>query len=166
MNAMIVSEVQLFFSAAAYGAVLAICYDQLRVLRTLMHHSVPAVDAEDILFFLTAGLGFFGLLYSKNEGILRWYAFFGCGLGCISYEKTAGPFVRRFEVVLLRLLFYPVAVCCRKMEKIGNKRTLQKQEKRIKMKAEKAEKAAGNSEKRGQAGKTHESEKTRKKKRT
>ena len=80
MNTTIVPEVHFFLSSIVFGAMLCACYDQLRVFRTLVKHSSAVTDAEDILFFLTAGLGFFGLLYIRNEGSMRWFAFFGCAL--------------------------------------------------------------------------------------
>ena len=164
MNTTIVPEVQFFLSSIVFGALLCVCYDQLRVLRALVKHSVAATDAEDILFFLTAGLGFFGLLYIRNEGSMRWFAFFGCALGATLYLQTLGPLLRLAEISLLRLLFFPATALYRKLVSFGRKKRLQNQEKRTKIKAQKAEKRE---EKQKVSGdKKHEPKKAKKKKRT
>lgn len=145
MNTTIVPEVHFFLSSIVFGALLCACYDQLRVFRTLVKHSPSVTDAEDILFFLTAGLGFFGLLYIRNEGSMRWFAFFGCALGAVFYLKTIGPLLRKAELLLLRLLFYPLRAFLQKLSAFGKKcaairkkKRLQKQEKRIKIKEQRA----------------------------
>lgn len=132
MNDKIVPEVYFFLSAVGFGALLAACYDQLRVVRTVIRHSVSLVDAEDILFFLTAGLGFFGLLYIRNEGSMRWFAFAGCGLGTILYLKSISKPLRFLEEKLIGLLLFPFRATVSFIRKV-----LQKFKKQIRIKSEK-----------------------------
>lgn len=158
MSRTIVPEMYFFLSAVFFGALFAACYDQLRVLRTVFKHPVYLVDAEDILFFLTAGLGFFGLLYMRNEGSMRWFAFFGCGLGALCYLKTIGPFLRYVELGVLKLLLLPI----RKILGIL-KKWLQKRRERIKIKEQERREKQKSS---GDEGHEPKREKTKKKKRT
>ena len=69
----------------------------LLFLRAVVFHPVYAVDAEDILFFLAAGFFFFLTSYEKNDGILRWYAFAGAGIGSLAYARTAGKWFEVFD---------------------------------------------------------------------
>lgn len=131
MNSAIVPEVRFFLASVGYGSLLAVLYDQLRVLRTLWRHSVPAVDAEDILFFLTAGLGFFGLLFAQNDGSMRWFAFAGCGCGVLLFEKTVSRILCAAERWLLRLLLFPVRFVVKQGRKL-----LQKGAKQLKIRRE------------------------------
>lgn len=84
------AELEYFFAMIFYGVVVAMCYHLLMFLRALISHPVYVVDAEDILFFLAAGVWFFLTVYEKNDGILRWYAFAGAGIGTLAYVRTAG----------------------------------------------------------------------------
>jgi len=84
------AELEYFFAMVFYGVVAAMCYHLLMFWRAVIFHPVYAVDAEDILFFLAAGFCFFLTAYEKNDGILRWYAFAGAGIGSLAYIRTAG----------------------------------------------------------------------------
>lgn len=173
MNTTIVPEVHFFLSSIAFGVMLCMCYDQLRVLRVLIRHSVAVTDAEDILFFLTAGLGFFGLLYIRNEGSMRWFAFFGCALGAVLYLKTLGPLLRKTELWIFRLLISPwkaflrsISAFRKKHAAIRQKKRLQKREKRITIKEQRAEERRKKQEALGDRKHEPEKKKAKKKKRT
>lgn len=97
-----VTELSYFFAMVFYGVLAAIGYHLLLLLRAVVNHSVPLVDAEDILFLATAGVFFFLTAYKQNDGILRWYAFAGAGLGCLAYRKTAGIWLEHVRKWLLQ----------------------------------------------------------------
>ena len=61
-------------------------------------------DAEDILYFSVAGVGFFLVAYRMNDGILRWYAFAGCALGAYVYYRTLARPLERVRKWLLQRL--------------------------------------------------------------
>lgn len=84
------AELEYFFAMVFYGVVAAMCYHLLLFFRALFRHTAYFVDAEDILFLMAAGFAFFLTAYEKNDGILRWYAFAGAGLGCLAYVRTLG----------------------------------------------------------------------------
>lgn len=83
-----VSELCYFAATIGFGTVVSFLYHLLLFLRAMIYHGTSFVDAEDILFFGGTGLGFFYVVYCMNDGILRWYAFFGAFLGAMLYIKT------------------------------------------------------------------------------
>lgn len=97
-----VAELQYFSAMVFYGVIASFCYHLLLFLRAAIRHGVSLVDAEDILFLAAAGFGFFLTAYEKNNGILRWYAFAGSGLGCIAYLRTMGASLERVRKWLLQ----------------------------------------------------------------
>ena len=80
---------------------MAFCYHILLFFRAVVRHGTAVTDAEDILFLVAAGFGFFLTVYKNNDGILRWYTFAGAGLGCLAYVRTMGA---SLESVRKRLL--------------------------------------------------------------
>lgn len=88
LSAEMTAELGYFFAMLLYGCFLSLCYHGLVFVRTVIRHDTMFVDAEDILFLIFAGLGFFLVAYEKNYGILRWYAFAGAALGCLLYMRT------------------------------------------------------------------------------
>ena len=84
------AELVYFCAMVFYGVAVSLCYHLLMFFRAVVRHSISAVDAEDILFFAAAGFAFFLVAYSKNNGILRWYAFAGAGVGSLAYVRTLG----------------------------------------------------------------------------
>lgn len=107
------AELEYFFAMVFYGVVTAMCYHLLLFVRAVIRHGVSLVDAEDILFLVAAGFYFFLTAYGKNNGILRWYAFAGAGLGCLAYVRTLGVSLERVRKWLLQK--------CRKTVKIKPK---------------------------------------------
>lgn len=108
-----VAELEYFFAMVFYGVVAAMCYHVLLFVRAVLPHGVASVDAEDILFLMAAGFFFFLTAYKKNDGILRWYAFAGAGVGCMAYVRTLGNSLEGVRKWLLQK--------CRKTVKIKRK---------------------------------------------
>ena len=84
------AELRYFCAMLCYGVLVSFCYHGLLFFRALVRHRTPLTDAEDILFLGAAGVCFFLTAYEYNNGILRWYAFLGAGLGCLAYKRTLG----------------------------------------------------------------------------
>ena len=94
-------ELEYAFAMILYGVVVSFCYHILLFVRTLFFHRKEFVDAQDILFLSGAGFFFFFVVYEKNNGILRWYAFIGFLLGIYCYITSFGKIL---EVIRKRLL--------------------------------------------------------------
>lgn len=109
------AELEYFSAMVFYGVTVSLCYHMLLFFRAVIIHPVYAVDAEDILFFLAAGFFFFLTAYEKNDGILRWYAFAGAGIGSLAYVRTAGKWLDGVRKWLLQK--------CRKKGRIKQKKS-------------------------------------------
>lgn len=81
-------ELSCFLVMVLYGFFVSACYHPLVFFRTFVRHSRVVTDAGDILFFSAAGVLFFLTVFHQNDGILRWYMFFGAGAGCFFYVHT------------------------------------------------------------------------------
>ncbi|MBO5352530.1 MAG: spore cortex biosynthesis protein YabQ [Lachnospiraceae bacterium] len=102
LSAGMMAELEYVLAMLVYGFLAAVCYQPLLFLRALVPHAKAVVDAEDILFFLAAGFLFFLTAYEKNDGILRWYAFAGAGLGLFLYMRTFGKTLGSVQKWLLQ----------------------------------------------------------------
>lgn len=58
----------------------------------------------DILFFVTAAFISFVFALAISDGVIRWYAYLGLGIGFASYRMTAGRLVRSSVVKLHRFI--------------------------------------------------------------
>ena len=98
------AELRYFCAMICYGVLVSFCYHLLLFLRAFIRHGTSFTDAEDILFLGAAGVWFFLTVYECNNGILRWYAFLGAGLGCFAYLRTVGAAVERVRKWILQKL--------------------------------------------------------------
>jgi len=113
LQAGMVAELSYFFATVVYGVAVAFCYHVLLFFRAVVRHNTVSVDAEDILFFMGAAICFFLVVYEKNDGILRWYAFAGAGLGVLAYVRSLGKSLEAVRKWLLQK--------CRKTVRIKKK---------------------------------------------
>ena len=95
------AELDYVFAMILYGSFVSFCYHIVIFVRTLFYHAREVVDAQDILFLSGAGFFFFFVVYKKNDGILRWYAFASFLLGIYFYVSS---FAKILEFVRKRLL--------------------------------------------------------------
>lgn len=103
-------ELAYFFAMVLYGFLASACYHPLVLFRSMVGHARAVVDAEDILFLMAAGFAFFLTAYERNDGILRWYAFLGAGLGCYGYLHTICVPVEAARKWLLQKFKKPVRI--------------------------------------------------------
>ncbi len=105
-------EALLFLMAAGQGAGLLFLYDLLRGLRRAVLHGGIATAAEDLFYWVFAGISTFALVFAENNGIFRGYILLGILLGMILYHQTLSrPVVWLTAFVLkwvLKLLCLPV----------------------------------------------------------
>lgn len=93
MSSNIVKEVLLLVHSCLLGVVLTFIYDGIIILRKLIRHSDIFISLEDLLFWITCAISVFYMLYEENNGILRWFAVAGAGVGMFLYKITLSPFV-------------------------------------------------------------------------
>ena len=83
-------------------------YDCLRILRKIVPHASFIVGIEDFFYWTVVGSLTFQFLFQENDGVIRWFALAGIGLGMGLF--TAG--ISRFTVPALvwageKLLWIP-----------------------------------------------------------
>ncbi|MBE5952337.1 MAG: hypothetical protein E7260_12280 [Lachnospiraceae bacterium] len=96
------AELAYFAAMMLAGWFCAAVYHILLFFRALVRHGTAWTDAEDILFFSGTGLLVFLVAYQRNDGILRWYTFFGGLLGVWCYCKTVGRLLESLRKWLLQ----------------------------------------------------------------
>ena len=101
MADLIYDEAHLFMICLSLGALVALIYDGVRILRLLFRHKDWLVDIEDLIYWIfTAGL-VFRTLFRYNQGVLRGYAFLGMFLGVVLYLLTlSGLLLRVIKCIL------------------------------------------------------------------
>jgi len=93
MEDFIVKEALLFTDSLYTGLVIAALYDILRLLRRVIRHKNIFVSIEDFLFWNMAGIFIFSVIYSENDGKIRWFIILGICLGDFIYAKSFGRFL-------------------------------------------------------------------------
>ena len=93
MSGMIRQEADFLLISLLWGVGLTVVYDCLRSVRVAVRHASVAVAAEDFLYWIFAAFALFVLLFSMNDGKLRWYALAGAGAGMWLYHITLSQFL-------------------------------------------------------------------------
>ncbi|GFI44735.1 hypothetical protein IMSAGC019_00037 [Lachnospiraceae bacterium] len=127
MSQNIINEVTFLLHSFLLGAVITVVYDVFLILRRLVRHNLFLVSLEDLVFWISCAIGVFYMLYEENNGILRWFAVFGAGLGMVVYKKCVGNFlvdlvaaaigrILRAATRILGFIFRPVRFAGRKVK--------------------------------------------------
>lgn len=126
MNQVINMEVKFFLVSIAWGVILLVIYDCLRIFRKVIKHGIIMISIEDILYWITSAVLIFRMMYDLNDGIIRGFSLLGILLGMILYKysisehvvkgisfvllKIKGVLVKMFQLLLKPLKFF-----CRKV---------------------------------------------------
>ncbi len=86
-------EAELLLLSIITGAALMALYDILRIARLMIHHNWIIIGLEDFLYWLTAGIATFYLLYRENDGSLRFYVIVTVFLTMIVYDHLLSRFL-------------------------------------------------------------------------
>lgn len=105
MSPAIIQEVRLFLISAAFGILLGIAYDALRIFRRLWIHGVWWVAVEDLLYFFCASLLVFSMIFAENDGTVRFFSLGSLAAGVILYYISVSPYLVRFFVWLIGFPF-------------------------------------------------------------
>lgn len=106
MSPNIVKEVLLLAHSFLLGVVLTFIYDGIIILRKLIRHSDIFISLEDLLFWIVCAVGVFYMLYEENNGILRWFAVAGAGIGMLLYKVTFSPYIISVSTKVLRWILH------------------------------------------------------------
>lgn len=119
MSVHIIYEVRLLLYSFATGAGLMMVYDFLRILRMFIPHSPAIVGAEDIVYWIYAGLTTFSLLYEQNDGGLRGYVIAGVFAGMFLYDRLISRFFLKSLKNLIKYLKIKADKYVRRRKKRG-----------------------------------------------
>lgn len=101
MADLIYDEAHLFAVCLSLGALLALVYDGLRILRLLFRHKDWLVDIEDLVYWIFTAWLVFCTLFHYNQGVLRGYAFVGMFFGMLVYLLTISGLLMRVVKCIL-----------------------------------------------------------------
>lgn len=73
----------IFLLAVIAGAVVRLSYRCICCFRSIVRHSLYAVEIEDMLFWIGAAVYLFVQIYHTSDGSIRWYFILGVALGVI-----------------------------------------------------------------------------------
>ena len=107
MSQDIIHEVTFFLHSIFMGIVITFIYDWFLILRKLIKHGTFWISLEDLLFWISCGLGVFYMLYRENNGVLRWFTVLGAMIGMISYKAVVSkPFVHIMSTIIHKIMCF------------------------------------------------------------
>lgn len=93
-------------------------YDVLRILRKVIPHNEIVMGMEDVIYWASASIGMFYVLYTGNDGIIRLFAIGTMVLTMLFYNAV----ISRFTVPILgKLLRLPIDFTVKLLKIIGKK---------------------------------------------
>lgn len=101
----IVDQVYTFLYAILAGAIVAFLYDVLRIKRRTIKTSVTIVGLEDILYWLTAAVFLFIIVFKSNSGEMRGYIFIGNVIGVILYESLFSKIIIDASQMVINIIY-------------------------------------------------------------
>ena len=72
-----------FLAAVVSGAIVRLVYQCIRCFRRIVSHTLAAIGAEDLIFWLGSAVYMFVQIYHTSDGSIRWYFVLGVALGTI-----------------------------------------------------------------------------------
>ena len=118
MSGEIINEVDIFFRAIILGALFALIYDFIRIIRRIVFKSFIIMGLEDILYWLIMSVMTCVFLYKVNGGVIRLYIITGIAAGMILYELSIGRFAVKYLTIVLRFILRKICEILKKIQKI------------------------------------------------
>ncbi|MGN0204598.1 MAG: spore cortex biosynthesis protein YabQ [Coprococcus sp.] len=98
----VIFQGRLFAMAIVWGGGLLLAYDGLRLLRMFVTRRKSVQALEEFLFWMSAGLVIYFLIYRYNSGAVRNYVVFGMAVGMLLYRLMLSSFVIKAGCFILR----------------------------------------------------------------
>lgn len=110
------------------GVLVTVFYDVLRIFRRVVRHGNLLISIEDLFYWVIVAISVFYLMHKENNGMLRWFAILGAGIGMLVYKRFISSLlvdaVSRLLLFLLKyfgkafyLLFTPIRFFVRRLKK-------------------------------------------------
>ena len=87
-----------FLAAVVSGAIVRLVYQCIRCFRRIVSHTLAAIGAEDLIFWLGSAVYMFVQIYHTSDGSIRWYFLLGVVLGVILmsvFLNGAGKLIKK-----------------------------------------------------------------------
>lgn len=104
MPVSIPTEAVFFLYSMLYGAAFFCAYDILRCIRRVFIHNVFWIAAEDLAFWMAAGILLFLMVFEKNSGIYRSCFFLGISTGLLLWYLLFDRLVLKAVTWMLTML--------------------------------------------------------------
>ena len=127
-----------------WGMVLSVVYDVIRIFRrVIIHHKVPVLVAEDILFWMASGFVIFHVTFMVNNGIIRSFSIVGFIIGSAMYQYTVSYYLVKYISRIIIFVIKPLKKLVKsitmvlkrlRMEKKPDEKIRDKEKQRIKNK--------------------------------
>lgn len=76
-------EMMVFLAAVVSGGIVRLVYQCIRCFRRIVSHTLAAIGAEDMIFWLGSAVYMFVQIYHTSDGSIRWYFILGVALGVV-----------------------------------------------------------------------------------
>ena len=106
----ITQEIRVLLASVCSGVFIGILYDLLRTIRSCAKPSVSITALQDAVFWLLATMILFFTIFYTNNGIVRWYEFFGAFSGAFFYffalSRLVLYFLKKTTQILLKIFVF------------------------------------------------------------
>lgn len=89
----------IFLLAVIAGAVVRLSYRCICCFRSIVRHSLYAVEIEDMLFWIGAAVYLFVQIYHTSDGSIRWYFILGVVLGVVLMSAFLGGLEKMYKKI-------------------------------------------------------------------
>lgn len=109
-------QAHLFITAVMAGIISGAAYDVIRIFRRIAAHSIQAVNAEDILYWVLASAAVFVVFLRENSGEIRPFMIMGVFLGLIIYFLAVSPLVIACAIYIKNIVVAVIKILLRILE--------------------------------------------------
>ena len=115
----------LFLKILAAGIAISFIYDIIRFIRKIIPHKPPAIQIEDVLYWVTVLFIIFSFLIRVSSGQIRFFIFFALFCGMLVYLFSVSPHVIKaldIPAIYIRKIFAKSRLLSENViKKCGNK---------------------------------------------
>ena len=98
------NQASLLLDSVFVGMIITAIYDVFRLFRRIIKHARVVRDMEDLIFWIVSGFIIFSLVYSRNDGNIRWFIIAGVSLGMYIYYIAFGRFLVKYTAKYINKL--------------------------------------------------------------
>ncbi len=95
-------ENTILLHSALLGIYLTFVYDTIRIFRRIVIHNQFFLSLEDLVYWIYFAAECFLLMYRESNGMLRWFAVLGAGVGIFVYKKLFGRYYVHYISLFLK----------------------------------------------------------------